>query len=69
VLPASCWQSEPTQRSQIFRQDAGSTLLRPPPFDCRQNIRHDFAPGFHADRVSANYDKKNIVILDGPEEE
>jgi len=44
-------------------------LLRPPPFDCRQNIRHDFAPGFHADRVSANYDKKNIVILDGPEEE
>jgi len=69
VPPASCWQSEPTQRSRIFRQDAGSTLPRPPPFDCRQNIRHDFALGFHAGRVNANYDKKNIVILDGPDEE
>ena len=69
MLPASCWQSESTQRSQIFRQDAGSTLLRPPLFDCRQNIRHDFALGFHTDRVNANCDKKNIVILDGPEEE
>jgi hypothetical protein len=44
-------------------------LPRPPPFDCRQNIRHDFALGFHAGRVNANYDKKNIVILDGPDEE
>jgi hypothetical protein len=44
-------------------------LIRPPLFDCRQNIRHDFAPGFHADWGNTNCDKKNIVILAGPEEE
>ena len=69
MLPASCWQSEPTQKSQIFQQDAGNTLLRPPLFDCRQNIRHDFAPGFYPDQGNADYDKKNIVIWAGPDKE
>jgi hypothetical protein len=46
-------------------------LLRPPLFDCRQNIRHDFVLGFTqtGSTQKSDCDKKNIVILDGTEEE
>ena len=66
VLPASCWQSELTQKSQILRQDAGSTLPRPPLFDCRQNIRCGFAPGFYTDRAARIATRKTLSFWTAP---
>jgi hypothetical protein len=71
VLPASCWQSEPTQKSQIFRQDAGNTLLHRRALIAAKISATTSPLGFTqtGSAQKSDCDKKNIVILDGPEEE